>query len=640
MDTQAAVEAALHRLNTEDECHSVEAKTSSELGFSVLTTVCAFANKDGGTILLGVRQAKEGKLFPKRYEAVGVDNPEKVAADLATACHEAFNRPVIPDKIDTTTINGKTVILVEIPKMKPHPQHLYLKRFDYPAGVFLRIGPTDQAGYTRDELASLIDEQGTHLADATPLPNATASDLDPAAIRDYIDRKTRCDLDCDIATVDEPDLLRGLGCAQVVDGKVVPTMAGILLFGKPLSIRGLFPLARVDFIRVPGVKWRSDPGQGDDDLTRKFRGALIKVIEEVRTHILGDLSNSSSYADGLHREEVPQLHGRIIREIVVNAIMHRSYEEQSPVRIVRYENRLEVQNPGSSLVPVDQLGRGITRNRNGAIAAVLQDLRLAENKGTGIGYVRRLMREYGYPLPVFDDEPESRKFTATLVFRPIATQENRDWLASFGKLKLNEDEYHMLFVTREIGAMNSTGCRSVLQCSEDEASLLLRGLSQKGLLIIQGQGAGVYYKPSPAMENPAAYRWNPAGLAGNLTGFQKNPTGIATDLTGIDAAPDSLTVEPLKEDLQDAVRSLGKKASVAAIQAVILRLCAWKALNSAELGLYLSRNPAWVRETYVKPLIDGALLRPTASKFSPGVRYATTPAGHSYLAQVGDPPDD
>lgn len=74
----------------------------------------------------------------------------------------------------------------------------------------------------------------------------------------------------------------------------------------------------------------------------------------------------------------------MIREALANATMHRSYQINSPVQIIRYSNRIEVLNPGYSLKPVADLGTPGSRLRNPAIAAVLHDLHWAETKGSGI----------------------------------------------------------------------------------------------------------------------------------------------------------------------------------------------------------------------------------------------------------------
>ena len=109
----------LESLNLLDEHERIEAKRASEVGKSVLETVCAFANEpglDGGWLLLGVVR-EELALFPA-YQIEGIANPDKITADIATQCRDAFNIPIRVD-IFTENIHGRNVIVVFVPEVQP-----------------------------------------------------------------------------------------------------------------------------------------------------------------------------------------------------------------------------------------------------------------------------------------------------------------------------------------------------------------------------------------------------------------------------------------------------------------------------------------------------------------------------------------
>ena len=86
----------------------------------------------------------------------------------------------------------------------------------------------------------------------------------------------------------------------------------------------------------------------------------------------------------------------LFREAIVNALMHRNYRIQGPTQMIRYSNRIEISNPGFSIVEEDQLGQPGSRIRNSHLAAVFHDTNLAETKGSGIRTMRRLMSEAGF----------------------------------------------------------------------------------------------------------------------------------------------------------------------------------------------------------------------------------------------------
>lgn len=149
----------LRELNSVDESPGIEAKRASEAGKSLLETIIAFANEPGlggGYLLLGVeRIASAGKT---QYQPVGIPDPDKLQADLATQCAGMLNIPLRPQmRVDSA--DGKTVLVVYMPEVATVDKPIYLKATGLPRGAYRRIGSTDQR-CTDDDLWALrqIDE--------------------------------------------------------------------------------------------------------------------------------------------------------------------------------------------------------------------------------------------------------------------------------------------------------------------------------------------------------------------------------------------------------------------------------------------------------------------------------------------------
>jgi ATP-dependent DNA helicase RecG len=120
---------------------------------------------------------------------------------------------------------------------------------------------------------------------------------------------------------------------------------------------------------------------------------------------------------------------RVIREALVNALMHRSYRSHSPVQIIRYANRLEIRNPGFSLKSPEHLGEPGSQPRNPKIAAVLHETRFAETKCSGIRVMRESMEQAGSPAAV-RVRPGNDQFVARY-FSPLPRRDDIAWLARF-----------------------------------------------------------------------------------------------------------------------------------------------------------------------------------------------------------------
>ena len=236
----------LERLNLLDENECIEAKQASEVGKSVLETVCAFTNEPGlggGWILLGVIR-EELALFPA-YEAQGIENPDKISADLASQAASVFNQPLRLE-IKTETLYGQPVIVVFVPEVPSQDKPVYFKAQGLPKGAFRRIGSTDQR-CTEDDLAILYQGRQHESFDAGLLPDASFDDFSPEAIADFRLARREVNPDAEELRWSDHELLQALGCLRRNEQTLwTPTVAGLILFGNSIALRRSFPMTRVD----------------------------------------------------------------------------------------------------------------------------------------------------------------------------------------------------------------------------------------------------------------------------------------------------------------------------------------------------------------------------------------------------------
>lgn len=117
------------QLNATDECSNIEAKKGSEVGRSILETICAFSNEPnlgGGYILLGVVK-DESSLFPE-YTVTGIpfEQLDKIKSDISSQCADSFNRPVRP-QIKVEDVNSKHAIIVLLKNNQKNKNRSILK---------------------------------------------------------------------------------------------------------------------------------------------------------------------------------------------------------------------------------------------------------------------------------------------------------------------------------------------------------------------------------------------------------------------------------------------------------------------------------------------------------------------------------
>jgi ATP-dependent DNA helicase RecG len=194
---------------------------------------------------------------------------------------------------------------------------------------------------------------------------------------------------------------------QATESKPRATATGVLTLGKSTAIRRFFPTSRADYIRVPGKQWISDPNNRFS--STDLRGPIILLIDRIITAISDDLPLRFRFDNNgsARRTEVPVIPNEAIREAVVNALMHRNYKIERPIQIVRYSNRLVIENPGHSLKSQEQFDRPGSVMRNPNIAAILHETHFAETKGSGMKVMREELLHAGLSVPTFESDREN-----------------------------------------------------------------------------------------------------------------------------------------------------------------------------------------------------------------------------------------
>ena len=575
----------------------------------------------GCWLLLGVVR-EEQALFPA-YEVEGIAHPEKLSTDIATQCRNSFNQPVRVE-INTETIHGKAVLVVHVPEAQPQDKPIFFKAQGLPKGALRRISSTDQH-CTDDDLAVFYQGRQTESFDSTLVADSSWDDLSPEAIADYRQSRAAANPDAEELRWSDEDLLQSLGCIrrnpQGPNPEAwQPTVAGLMLFGKPVALRRCFPMMRVDYIRVPGREWVPHPDRRFD--TIDLRDPLLRLVRRAQAAILDDLPKGFALEEGdLQRHDTPAIPLRVIREALVNALMHRSYRSHSPVQIIRYANRLEIRNPGFSLKSQDHLGEPGSQLRNPKIAAALYDTRLAETKGSGIRVMRESMEQAGLTPPLFESDRGNDQFVARYFFHHFLGAEDIAWLAQFKDLHLSEDEAKALIVVREAGALNNSTYRELTKVDTLTASQSLRRLRDAGLLAQKGRGSATYYVPTERLldsglcSNPEALSSESEGLSTKLDGLSTkagalstNPEGLSAMLANAQDAQHKALLNELPGSLAARIGAIGQRHPPGEVCDAIVEICRLRDWRAEELATLLQRHSRYVRNNYLRPLMrDGRL---------------------------------
>lgn len=481
-------------LNSFDENRRIEAKSASAVGKSMMETVCAFANEPGlcgGYLLLGAKRTGMAEDGSPVYEPENIENTDKVQSDFVVMCNSMFNVRIRPI-INVEEYLGKTVIVVKIEELPESQKPAYFAKRGLPEGAFRRIGPSDEKCSEED---MYLFYQSADTYDSCIVDDADLDDIDENALNFYRKLRKEVNPDAEELTLNDVDLLRALGAIKKnKQGGYDLTYTGLLVFGKQMSLRRLVPSFRVDYIRISGNQWLAD-GDNRFEQTIDMRGPLILMVNKACSAVMDDLPKGFELKKDSMQASTPAiLPNKVLREAIVNSYIHRSNRVNQPIQIIRYSNRIEIHNPGYSLKPQDDWGEPGSMLRNPRISEIFHDTNLAETKGTGIGAMRRLMKEAGLMPPTFESNHEANKFTARLLLHHFLSKENMEWLAQYAEFGLvNEQKLALVFV-REVGAIDNATYRQLdSSITHARARLEIHKLCDLGFLEKKGQGRNTYY---------------------------------------------------------------------------------------------------------------------------------------------------
>ena len=604
-------------LITQDESVEIEAKKASQVGKSCWETISAFSNEPGlggGYLILGIISPQDSQTG--EYEIEGIRDPDKIQCDLASQCSQVFSSIIRP-RINVATKDGNVMIFAFIPEAPASEKPVYIKRRGLPQGAFRRIASTDQKCTDKD-IEQFYQERSYQTFDQTPLKEASLEELESQAIDTYRRLRKEANPNASELSYSDRDLLNALfAIARHPDRRDedVPTIAGMLLFGKEMALRRYFPMHRVDYIVVQGREWIADPDKRYQSVV-EIREPLLLAIPKLTNLVLNDLPKAFNLPEGeIIRRDIPLIPRKVIREAIVNAVMHRNYREKQPIQIIRFSDRLEIRNPGYSLKSPDELDQPGSKTRNEKIAGVLHDLNIAETKGSGIRTIFEEMLEANLTLPLFVSNRDRDYFHATLFTHHLLDRDDREWLKQFKDYDLNNSEAKALVVLRKVGSINNLVYRVTNDVDTVTASQHLIKMRNAGLLESHGKGSATYYTLHPNWIDETVEDLKDFDLLADNDSSTDNGLSVQYNSTdnGLSVQYNSTDkktyLEQMPEKLRCSVKELGQRVrDREKMRDLILALCKWRDLSSRELAIILDRKQGYLLNQYLNPLITSGSL--------------------------------
>ncbi len=348
---------------------------------SYLKTVVAFANTDGGRLIFGIDD--------KNRQVVGVEKDDvfKIMDAIANAVSDSCAPKIVPD-ISFETIEDKTVVLVDIAAGFNRPYMLKSGGLD--KGVYVRVGATSRPADAEQIREMMLD--GSNQSWDEQICRSYA--LTDRAVKKLCSdiNLYRTEKDGQNAPKTTKETLIGWGVLKQDKTEVLPTNAFALLTDNP------FGQAKIQCAVFKGES-------KSVFLDRKeYEGSLYRLLEDAYQYVLRNI-RMGAVIEGLIRQDKFELPPAAIREMICNAICHRSYMDEGMIQVSVFDDRLEVSSPGAlcrGLTLKDAL-KGRSKPRNKVIAEVFSRMGIIEKWGTGLQRIVDLAKQEGLKEPVFEN---------------------------------------------------------------------------------------------------------------------------------------------------------------------------------------------------------------------------------------------
>lgn len=380
----------------------------------IVETVVAFANDflnlGGGYIVCGAREnIDENGWKVVQYNGLFPSNLERIKKYISDTCYnpQKVNPPIIPkfDEIFVPSDTSKRVLVITVDATGY--AHAYKADNDIKLRYFIRTDSNTRGTTTSLERELLRRKGQLEPWDKRINQFASISDIDELILRQYLQNMKLWSANksinvylSDREKIEEfiPPLLGKMG----IDKSAHPKNFSLMVFGKsPIDFcAGAYSI----FTVFEGNDRSNQHGE-----TQWITGTVVeqanKLIELLNIESTIAIDKGSENSNQIKYPKIA------LKEAVVNAVVHRDYEIDQPVRVEIYNNRIEIYSPGG--LPFngnkEKFIKGEQRSswRNQAFGRIFTRLNLAQHQGSGIGRIISSMQEEGCPAPIFDVDENS-----------------------------------------------------------------------------------------------------------------------------------------------------------------------------------------------------------------------------------------
>ena len=462
----AMKESNVLNLIKKGESQTLEFKSSLSDVDKILHDLCGFANTDGGVLLVGASDS--GRIM-------GTNIGKNTVKSFTNKISQGFDPKLYP-KIGKVRVANKDLLFVEIKDTTNKPYQVFGK-------AFKRVDKSTLQMY-RDEFERMILEKHREKIrfDSQICEDARVDDIDRKKVNWYLKKRQ------EIRKIKKPEgmtleeVLMNVDGAKRISGRIRPTNAGILFFGK--NPQRFFVQSQLRVVRFKGTRVIDQVIDRLDCF-----GTLPEMTDQAEEFIRKNIRLLSFRTEkSFAREDKFEYPIRALREGIINALIHRDYDEPADVRVFIFDDRVEIINPGSfprDVTPEKPIHKPV----NPILSALMYDVGFIEKYRSGIYMMKELCKKWENKEPYYDLHPIETK----LIFESQINEEMVVPIEEKILKTLNERQRKAIEYIEKTGFITNKIYRELNHVSHKTAHLELHALIKSGLVNEVGKGSAVKY---------------------------------------------------------------------------------------------------------------------------------------------------
>jgi len=592
-----------------------------ELPKDIWETYSAFANTDGGDIILGLRERKDFS-----FELIGIENPQKLLDELWMCLNnpQKISDNVLRERwVKVIEIEGKSVVYIHVPRAPRKQKPVHLKGNPL-TGTYKRLNSSDIKA-SNELVRRMMAEQVEDSRDNEILKGYGPDDLDIEGLNVYRQIYANRDPDHPWNHVEAQEFLYNIGAWRKdrETGSSGMTKAGLLMFGRLPAIKEAFPNYMLDYQERPEAKTEARwvdlltiDGSWSGNVFDFYRRVIRKLTSELKVPFI---------LEGDQRQDDTLVH-KALREALVNTLVHADYTGRASILVVKRLDMFAFRNPGLMRIPRDYAIKGGESDcRNRLLQDMFRYIGLGENAGSGLPKIYQGWTSQHWRKPTLKElEIPSEQTLLELHMLSLVPEKVLEELQVYFGDAFNSlcEEESLVLVTAFIEKTIDHGrMMSVMDIHPRDLSKLLASLTERNFLQHEGTGRGTIYFLAQARLNDLL----DTKLDDILEALGNSSGGLGDSSGGLDESSGGFPAELEKIAKPIAER---KRAPRQEVESAIIGLCSEREITLESLSLLLNRSTDVLRKDYLQPLLKNKRLR---------YRYPTIPShpDQAYMRKRG-----